>query len=117
VNQGTPRRPADPATTLAIPAAAATAWRRLAAELADTVPPCAHPDRRAWWWSDRPELVEAAIYHCRACPLLPACSDYADAANEQHGVWAGRDRAAPRRKVRRDRELVNQVSIIRRRSA
>lgn len=114
--QGTAHRPADPTPHLAVPAAAAaaTAGRTLTAALADADPPCAQPDRRDWWWSERPELAEAAAHHCRTCSVLTPCGAYADAAAEPAGIWVGRDRATPRRKARRDRATANPTPTIRR---
>ncbi len=73
-----------------IPVAAVSQWRRLAAAVQHTEPPCsADPEL---WFSHHPDDTEAAVYGCTRCHALIPCGAYADAAGETSGVWAGRDR-------------------------
>ena len=83
-------------TTLGIPEAARTAWAALADAL-DREPPAPCTGRAEWTNESASDRLYAAG-HCARCPVLAACSTYAEAANERHGVWAGVDRtAAPAR--------------------
>lgn len=76
-----------------VPETALPAWRRLqAALLVATVPPCAvDPDT----WTEATD-VAAAVDGCSVCPALGPCGEYADAADERFGVWAGWDRSKRR---------------------
>jgi len=79
-----------------IPPKARDAWRNLSAVL-DDLSEAGHqvPCRgRGEWLSQDAEDVAYAAGHCLRCPALNACGQYADAAGEKHGVWAGVDRSA-----------------------
>jgi hypothetical protein len=76
--------------TLEIPAAAEPQWRALSQALEDREPPCAASPEL--WFSRRDDQTEAAIHRCHTCPAIARCDEYATAANEIVGVWAGRDR-------------------------
>ena len=56
--------------------------------------------REEWQCDDAGARAKAADA-CWDCPLLTACAEYADAADERHGVWAGVDRTTTRTKGRR----------------
>lgn len=72
-----------------IRAAAEGAWRALQDALADhPATPCAG---RNEWISERPEVREWAAGHCRGCPVIGECRQFAADNKEVHGVWAGRD--------------------------
>ncbi len=73
-----------------IPDGAVVQWRALREALAVREPPCA--DDADLWHSRDPSDIKAACEACRTCPALTACDDYATAADEVVGVWAGRDR-------------------------
>lgn len=76
--------------TLEIPADARRQWRELREALAAQEPPCAAaPDV---WHSRNLSDIKAACDACHGCHALTACDDYATAANEVVGVWAGVDR-------------------------
>lgn len=77
--------------TAAIPDVALVSWRALAAGLDEgTVTPCqSAPD--AWTAAEQETRARAALA-CAGCPLLEQCGDYAAAAGERWGVWAGHDR-------------------------
>ncbi len=79
---------------VAIPTSARTEWERLIAALVGREPPCS--DDAELWFSYRPDETEAACLGCLTCPAFTECDAYADAAHEQLGVWAGRDRTPPR---------------------
>ncbi|WP_380161556.1 WhiB family transcriptional regulator [Kineococcus sp. R86509] len=70
---------------------AARVFYRLASALADVdgATPCR--DRDEFHDDDRRVRAQVAQL-CTGCPVLQACGDYAEAADERHGVWAGRDR-------------------------
>jgi hypothetical protein len=76
--------------TLGITSAAVPAWRALSQALTDRVPPCA--DDPELWHSRASSDIAAAREACRTCHAFTACDDYATAANEVVGVWAGVDR-------------------------
>lgn len=79
--------------TLEIPADARRQWRELREALAEQTPPCAAaPDV---WHSRNLSDTEAACAACDGCHAFTACDDYATAAGERAGVWAGVDRARP----------------------
>lgn len=83
-----------------IPPKAQGAWRNLSAVLADLAEagettPC--HDRNEWM-SDDPEDTAYAASHCQRCPALTACATYANAAKEQHGVWAGINRSTTQKR-------------------
>lgn len=78
-----------------MPSTARKEWLRLAealSELPDDEVPCRGGGAEAWW----PEKKDvqslgtlAAIDACRACRARIACRDYALAADERFGIWAG----------------------------
>ena len=85
-----------------IPTGALDAWQRLGLALQDVVPPCsAEPDE----WADPKDrdAVAAAQDGCMDCPAMLECADYAEAADEQYGVWGGVDRTPYSRKQPRRR--------------
>lgn len=90
------------AVDLGVPVHAVPAWHRLHAELTlagET--PCAGAGRDQWTGTKRQQ--RAAADACMSCPALRACAEYADAADEQHGVWGGytaRERQARRGEAR-----------------
>lgn len=84
--------------TFEIPSAAVPAWRRLTAALTDRVPPCA-ADAEVWH-SRAADDIAAAADACQTCHALAPCGQYAVAANERSGVWAGHDRAQSRSTAR-----------------
>jgi WhiB family redox-sensing transcriptional regulator len=78
-----------------MPPAAQEEWLRLSATLAecsDEEVPCraGNPDD---WWPDKKQLdgraTLAAADACRSCRARAACLDYALAADERFGIWAG----------------------------
>lgn len=75
-----------------IPEQAREHWLALNAALAELSDPtpCQHPARLPLWYGRTVEEREAAAHHCRSgCPVLTLCGQYATAADERHGVWAG----------------------------
>lgn len=76
------------------------AWWQLGAVLADLEntglrTPCqADPET---WVDDQPAVRRQAVAACSTCPATTACSTFAEANREPHGVWGGIDRA-PRSK-------------------
>lgn len=63
------------------------------AEYSDTgePPPCTVARNGHWWLSSDPELREAAMYACRACPALSECTQYVTKYPESSGIWASVD--------------------------
>lgn len=85
--------------TVPIKATALPLWMKLQTSVmeASDVPCCgAHGDL---WTSEAAEEREAAAYRCTGCPVTVACGNYATAAREKFGVWAGIDRTKPTRKT------------------
>lgn len=78
--------------TVPIRPAARPAWLRLQAAI-DAAGPTVCRDRDEWI-SDNDEDREYAANHCGGCPVLRQCGEYADAAREREGVWAGVSRGA-----------------------
>jgi len=68
------------------------AWLRLQAELSDADSVPCREQSSYLWTSERPEEREAATFRCTGCPVIGACRDYATAAREKFGTWAGVDR-------------------------
>ena len=90
-----PRRVPLPPGTRLRPGALA-AWDRLERALTDTVPPCAGQTE---WFADDPEVREWAAHHCRECPVIRHCAEFAVANSEVFGVWAGIDRTKQSREI------------------
>ena len=67
----------------------------------DMRPPCAGSTA---WTSDEADERAAAAVRCLPCPLLDACADLADEADERFGVWAGVDRSPLPKPTRRPRK-------------
>ncbi len=80
--------------TLLIPAVAASQWQALRVALAVTGTPCAS-DPELWHSRDLNGIAAASDAR-RTCHAFTACGEYADAAGERLGVWAGVDRTKPR---------------------
>jgi len=64
------------------------------------IPPAPPPDLRErgacrgkveLFWSERPEDVEAAKSHCRACLVRSLCLSYALGQTRVYGIWGGMD--------------------------
>ena len=77
----------------AVPAQAAEQWLLLGRVLADAGPvPCQTGDAEAWWpVGNQGSLPRArmAVAACRRCPARQPCLEYALAADERFGIWAG----------------------------
>lgn len=74
--------------------------RRTWITLADAAQTVATPCREAardLWHADHVDDRSVAAGLCAACPLLTPCGQYADRAEETHGVWGGRDFQTQRR--------------------
>lgn len=77
--------------TVVIRAAAIPQWEALQAALRSSPPvPCMGDDR---WTSESAAVREWAAWHCARCPVIELCGAFAEANQEVHGVWAGRDRS------------------------
>lgn len=57
-------------------------------------PPCGDYNGHELWTSDDQHDREIAAARCSACPLIRACHDAAEEADERHHVWAGVDRGS-----------------------
>lgn len=81
----------------ALTGAADTAWRNLQNALSTQEPLCAGDDR---FIQDNlsPRDTAAVRTICAGCPLLTACSAFADLVPDRHssGYWAGRRRGSGR---------------------
>ena len=76
--------------TLLIPPAAVPLWLALHEALLVQVTPCAADAEL--WHSHNQSDIEAASDACHTCHALAPCGQYANAAGEVGGVWAGVDR-------------------------
>lgn len=95
----TPPGGALPVVEQAPPTEAEIAYARLSGRLTELADagidwPCR--DSGDLWFADDVDERAAAAELCVTCPALAACARYADAADERHGVWAGKDRTPPR---------------------
>lgn len=98
-----------PLAVLLIPDHAQPHWQELQAQLGaltDPVPCADDPD--AWQPESRAdeEFADVAVQLCVRCPVLAACSAFADVAGERHGVWGGRDRRPTRGRARASAQRV-----------
>lgn len=86
--------------TVPIKATALPLWMKLQVAVLETsdVPCGVHGDL---WTSERAEDREAATFRCTGCPVIGVCRDYATAAREKFGTWAGVDRTKPTRNTTR----------------
>lgn len=93
---------------LGIPPVAVPAWRALTASLEDREPCCSSDSHL--WFSRRPDETEAACHRCHGCHALTACGEYAEAAHERAGVWAGHDRTRRGRTQRRTQATEGELA-------
>ncbi|MGN6243725.1 MAG: WhiB family transcriptional regulator [Motilibacteraceae bacterium] len=66
-------------------------WHALADALDEVATPCQGEDRELWF-AGKPKDRAIAADRCFDCTVLAACHEYAEAAGERWGVWAGVDR-------------------------
>ena len=59
-------------------------------------PRCGDHATRDMWTSAFPDERALAATWCRGCAVLTLCGAVADANDERHGVWGGRDRSPAR---------------------
>lgn len=90
----TPVDTTDATRTWVIPDNARATWLYLASLARDTHTPCHRDPER--WFSHRSDDIDTAKLACHGCPILAACREYADLADERHGVWGGVDRTRRR---------------------
>lgn len=78
-----------------MPVTARDEWLRLTSlldSLGDEDVPCRGSDPEARWPDGKALTSDStafAIDGCRRCPAAAACLDYALAADERYGIWAG----------------------------
>ena len=55
--------------------------------------PCQDPSPRirALWFSRSLDERREACRRCRLCPIVHTCGEAAEANQERHGVWGGKD--------------------------
>lgn len=73
-----------------IPSASMATWMHFQGVLRDDLTPCAG---RSEWTSGKAGDKAFAIAGCLVCHARPACHEFAEGAQEQHGIWAGIDRS------------------------
>jgi hypothetical protein len=52
---------------------------------------CSDVATHHYWTSEHPSERVLAVRACRGCPVLRECGAAAQANDERHGVWGGRD--------------------------
>lgn len=73
-----------------IPAASMDTWMHFQSKMQGDLTPCAS---RPEWTSNKAGDKARAIAGCNVCHAKAACHEYAESAQEQHGIWAGIDRS------------------------
>ena len=77
----------------AVTASATEQWLLLGRVLADAGRvPCQNGDAEAWWpvGNEGSQVrTRMAVEACRRCPARQPCLEYALAADERFGIWAG----------------------------
>lgn len=87
---------------LVTPVLVTAAWHRLQDQVTRNGPtPCAGPDRDDWTGSNSQQA--RAADRCLDCPVLEACSAYAEIAAERSSTWGGYSAAQRAARGRTDR--------------
>lgn len=56
---------------------------------------CSDAETHHYWTSEEPRERALAVRACSGCPVWDECGAAAEANDERHGVWQGRDHTRP----------------------